>query len=203
MRRRNSLRMAIQLWGVARSCHGYRDCTAHPTQKEETGGTAPLSSPSHIPQVHRRNSAHTEQSSETTLLASPSQLPPISFRGATKCWPWPQTLIFYRRGEFAAISMQETGGTKRIASLQLQAANNASVVSQNFTRWILPLLRSTQQRQNDANPRVMPIEFHVSPSNPVPETRQLFIRCTTKRFRRVARQQSEIVCVPKKQRCFA
>ena len=99
-RRRNSLRTAIQLWGVARSCYGFRDCTAHPTQKEEAGGTAPLSSPSHIPQVHRRNSAQTEQSAETTLLISPSQLPPISFRGATKCWPYPQTLIFYRRGEF-------------------------------------------------------------------------------------------------------
>jgi hypothetical protein len=100
LRRRNSLRTAIQLWGVARSCYGFRDCTAHPTQKEETSGTAPLSSPSHIPQVHRRNSAHTEQSAETTFLTSPSQFPPISFRGATKCWPCPQTLVFYRRGEF-------------------------------------------------------------------------------------------------------
>lgn len=77
LRRRNSLRMAIQLWGMARSCSGFRDCTAHPMQKEETGGTAPLSSPSHIPRVHRQNSAHTEQSAETTFLTSPSQLPPI------------------------------------------------------------------------------------------------------------------------------
>jgi hypothetical protein len=100
LRRRNSLRTAIQLWGVVRSCYGFRDCTAHPTQKEQTSGTAPLSSPSHIPQVHRRNSAHTEQSAETTFLTSPSQFPPISFRGATKYWPCPQTLVFYRRGEF-------------------------------------------------------------------------------------------------------
>jgi hypothetical protein len=145
LRRRNSLRKAIQLWGVARSCYGFRDCTAHPTQKEETGGTAPLSSPSHIPQVHRRNSAHTEQSAETTFLTSPSQFPPILFRGATKCWPCPQTLVFIDGGSFAAISMRERGGTKRIASLQLQAAKIASVVWQCFTRRILSLLLSTQQ----------------------------------------------------------
>ncbi len=52
-RRRNSLRTAIQLWGVARSCYGFRDCTEHPMQKEETDGTGPLRSPSHVPQVHR------------------------------------------------------------------------------------------------------------------------------------------------------
>ncbi len=78
LRRRNPLRTAIELWGAARSCYGFRDCTAHPTQKEETGGTAPLSSPSHIPQV---------QSAEKAFLTFPSQLPPISFRCATKCWP--------------------------------------------------------------------------------------------------------------------
>jgi hypothetical protein len=90
LRRRNSLRTAIQLWGMARSCYGFRDCTAHPTQEEETGGTAPLSSPSQILQVHRRNSAHTEQSAETAFLISLisfSLRSPISFRGATKCWP--------------------------------------------------------------------------------------------------------------------
>jgi len=42
----NSLRTATHFGGVARSCYGFCDCTAHPTQKEETGGTAPLSSPS-------------------------------------------------------------------------------------------------------------------------------------------------------------
>ena len=39
LRRRNSLRMAIQLWDKARSCYGFPDCTAHPTQKEEADGT--------------------------------------------------------------------------------------------------------------------------------------------------------------------
>jgi len=37
--RTNSLRMAIQLWDKARSCYGFPDCTAHPTQKEEADGT--------------------------------------------------------------------------------------------------------------------------------------------------------------------
>ena len=45
LRRRNSSRTAIQLWEVARSCYGFRDCTAHPTQKDGTDGTAPPGSP--------------------------------------------------------------------------------------------------------------------------------------------------------------
>ena len=60
LRRRNSLRTAIRLWGMGRSCYGFRDGTAHSTQKEETGGTATLSSPSHISQVHRLNCAQKE-----------------------------------------------------------------------------------------------------------------------------------------------
>src|SRR3982751_318567 len=72
LRRRNSLRMAIQLWRGDRSCYGFRDCTAHPTQKEETDATAPLGSPSPIPPVQRRNSAHTEQRAGTAFLTSPS-----------------------------------------------------------------------------------------------------------------------------------
>src|SRR5437588_1329990 len=99
--------MAIQLWWVARSCYGFRDSTAHPTQKEESGGTAPLSFPSRVLQVHRRNSAHREQSAETAFLTSPSQLLPILFRGAIKYWPWPQILVFYARGSFATISTRE------------------------------------------------------------------------------------------------
>src|SRR5207244_6372454 len=39
LRRRNSLRMAIQLWDKARSCYGFPDCTAHPTQEEADDGT--------------------------------------------------------------------------------------------------------------------------------------------------------------------
>ena len=77
LRRRNSFRMAIQLLGVARNCYGFRDCLSHPTQKGDTGGTASLSSPSPIREVHQRNSAHVEQTADTTFVTSPSQLPPI------------------------------------------------------------------------------------------------------------------------------
>jgi hypothetical protein len=87
LRRRNSLRTAIQLWGMGRSCYAFRDSTAHSTKKEETGGTATLSSPSHISQVHRLHCAQKESNLEATLLISPSQLPPFSFRDATKSWP--------------------------------------------------------------------------------------------------------------------
>jgi hypothetical protein len=79
--------VAIRLWGAARNCYGFGDCTAYPTQKEEIGGTASLSSSLQLAQIHRRNSAHTEQSAETAFLTSPSQLPLILFRGATKSWP--------------------------------------------------------------------------------------------------------------------
>ena len=79
LQQRSSLRTAIRLWGVARSCYGFSDCTAHPTRKEETGGTTLLNSPSQIPQLHRRNSAHKKQSAEIAFLTSPSQLLQFNF----------------------------------------------------------------------------------------------------------------------------
>jgi hypothetical protein len=101
LRRRNSLRAAIQLWGVVRSCYGFRDRTEHPTPKDETGGTAPLSSPSHISQVHRRHSAHTEQSAEITFLTSPSQFPPHFISWCDQMLAASQTFVFYRREKLA------------------------------------------------------------------------------------------------------
>ena len=123
--RRNSLCTAIQLWRVARSCYGFGDCTTHPTQKEETRGTAPLTSPAHIPQVHRRYSAHTEQSAETTFLTSPFTTPSILISWCDQMLAVAPDLSFYTPGEVSQRSPCETEGTKRIASLQLQAANIA------------------------------------------------------------------------------
>ncbi len=82
LRLRNSLHVAIQVWRGAWHRDCLRDRTAHPTQKEETGGTVSLSSPSQLPRIHRHNSAHTEQSAEKAFLTFPSQFSPkvISWR---------------------------------------------------------------------------------------------------------------------------
>jgi hypothetical protein len=77
LRPRNSSRVAIQAWRGAWRLYCLRDRTAHPTQKEETGETGSPSSPSQLAQIHRRNSAHIEQSAKTAFLIFPSQLPPI------------------------------------------------------------------------------------------------------------------------------
>ena len=76
LRGRNSSRVAIQVWRGAWRRYCLRERTAHPTQKEETGETASLTSPSRLPQIHRRHSAHTEQTAETAALTSPSQFLP-------------------------------------------------------------------------------------------------------------------------------
>jgi hypothetical protein len=49
LRRRNSLRMAIQVWPEAWPRYCLRARTAHPTQKQETVETASLTSPSQLP----------------------------------------------------------------------------------------------------------------------------------------------------------
>jgi len=54
--------MAIQHWGVARSCYRFRDCGP--------------------------DAGQTEQSGATVLLASPSQRTPHFISWPTKCWAW-------------------------------------------------------------------------------------------------------------------
>jgi hypothetical protein len=60
-----------------------------------------------------------------------------SFRDVTsrKALSISREITFLSTREFRTDLHAERGGTKRIASLQLQAANIASVVSQNFTRF--------------------------------------------------------------------
>jgi hypothetical protein len=52
LRRRNSLRMAIQSWGGARNCCRFRDCGPHSAQTEQAGETALLICLSQPSQFH-------------------------------------------------------------------------------------------------------------------------------------------------------
>src|SRR5438876_8335954 len=52
LRRRNSLRMAIQIWGAACPCYRFRDCGPHSAQTEQSGETALLISLSQHSQFH-------------------------------------------------------------------------------------------------------------------------------------------------------
>ena len=73
LRRRNSLRTAIQTWGGVCPGYQYRDCCPHSAHTEQSGETAPLTFPSQLSQIYRPNSAQREQSGETALLISLSQ----------------------------------------------------------------------------------------------------------------------------------
>src|SRR5262249_58495847 len=74
LRQRNSLRVAIQIWGGARPCYRFRDCgRPHSAQREQSGGTASLISPSQHSQIYLPSSAQTEQSGGTVSPNSPSQ----------------------------------------------------------------------------------------------------------------------------------
>jgi hypothetical protein len=153
LRLRNSLRVAIQVWRGAWRRDCLRDRTAHPRQKEETGGTISVSSPSQLPRIHRHNSAHTEQSAETAFLTFPSQFSPkvISWRdemlaASTRNGEFrndflrakarPRDFSVLWTGSFAMISMRERGGTKRILASQLEARLEFEL------RWALRSIKS-------------------------------------------------------------
>jgi hypothetical protein len=104
LRRRNSLHMAIQIWGRTRPRYRFGDRGPHSAQTEQSGETASLTSLWQLCQIDRPNAAQKEQSDETPLLIS------LSLRSQFHFVARPNVGRVYSRSHGAVIRVYDEAG---------------------------------------------------------------------------------------------